>query len=163
MGDSVEKFAKAKVNYTHCYLLLTDPVILSGEAIRLNRHALPLVNPCSLFPITFFSFTCPEMCFKNLLHNFPRDQNEADWLQFPGLFFWPFLVIGNLPQLPQHFKGDRECPCKHIGQFPQHPQMQPVGYHRVLQVEFSQVIPGSMPVQCWLFLLNVFTRYGRHR
>ena len=95
MGDSFKNFAKAKENSIHCYLLFTDPVILSEEAIRLVRHDLPLVNPCSPFPNTFFSFTCPEMCFKeHLLRDFPSDQSEADWLQFPGLFFWPFAKMG---------------------------------------------------------------------
>lgn len=64
VADNVENFSKAKVNDMHYYLLLTDSVILTEDAIRLVKHDLPLVNRCSLLPVSTFSFTCPKMCFK---------------------------------------------------------------------------------------------------
>lgn len=87
MGDTVANFAKAKVNYIHCYLLLPDPVILTEEAIRLVRHDLPLVNSCLLFPVTTFSFMCPEMYIKALA---PWFSQEPIWGQLAAV---PWIVL----------------------------------------------------------------------
>lgn len=62
-------------------------------AIRLVRHDTSLVNPCCLFPITIFSFTCPEICFKRT-HSMvlPMGSSESARPVVPQVdllaFFW---------------------------------------------------------------------------
>lgn len=62
-------------------------------AIRLVRHDISLVNPCCLFPITIFSFTCPEICFKRT-HSMvlPMGSSESARPVVPQVdllaFFW---------------------------------------------------------------------------
>ena len=56
VGDSVKSLGELKVHN----ITSTRPAMTSQKATRSVKHAFPLVNPCWLLLITFFSSTCLE-------------------------------------------------------------------------------------------------------
>lgn len=58
-------------------------------------------------------------------------------------------VFRDLPQSPWLFKDDREGPFRYISQFSQHPQIQPIGSHWLVRIEFSQLVLASDLIHCW--------------
>lgn len=62
---------KIYIKYFYCLYLTTKKIITSQKAARLVRHGFRFINPCWLFPATFFSFTSLELVSK-ISFSFPE-------------------------------------------------------------------------------------------
>lgn len=66
-----------------------------STAIILVKHDLPLVNPCCLFSVTFFSIIRPKMTSKRIFSViFWGTELRLSGLHFSGASFWPFVEDG---------------------------------------------------------------------
>ena len=109
LWETLLSLAKIKVDDTTDLLSSANPIILWQRTIILVRHDLTFANPCWWFPVTTFSFICPEMTFRwayvwtycgsRLTNNesrldcdafFPSDPSHLVTVHnpFPALLFW---------------------------------------------------------------------------
>lgn len=82
--------ALLKSRQTVCTALawyLPKPVISSQKVVRLVKHGFPLVNPCWLLLITFFSSTCLEMTTRMTCSRDGREAGQAWQFKQTGLMF----------------------------------------------------------------------------
>lgn len=141
--DSTESFVKVEVN-NHFPLSSPTPIILSKNEIsnvsftfgKSTHHPLHMPN---------------IVLQKNLLHDFPRDQNDVTWHMVPCVDLLAIFEHGqniclspvtkNLPQFSWHFKGDRQWPLKDICQLSEL-WMLPICSHGLERVKFPQAVSG---------------------
>lgn len=89
-------------------------------------------------------------------------------LEFPGFTFWLFLKMDTTFALlqscettwsPWAFKNKKDQLCKDVGQLSLCSWIEPGGSHGLVCVEFSQVIPNWVLMDCWLISMASFTNH----
>lgn len=132
---------------------LPHPHILSQKTTMWVRHNLHLVNPSSLFPVTFLHAQ-KGVHLKDLTHNCPQEWREYDQLEGPQIILWVCLedkcntclcdVIRHITTPPRHhYDTASSAPLGAARQVPRTHMAQ------ILSIPRSLFICFRLPLPLW--------------